>query len=108
VTAELSQNGEIKAVGARASNRNAVGERWVQGVKRECLGRSALFDGAHLRYLLQEYLVRYYACRPHPAPGNRPPCGADPPAAGTVLSPDDVVCDERLGGLLKHYHRKAA
>ena len=52
MTAELSQNGEIKAVGARASNRNAVGERWVQGVKRECLDRSAVSGEAHLWYLL--------------------------------------------------------
>jgi hypothetical protein len=30
----------------------AVGERWVQGVKRGCLDRSAVFGEAHLRDLV--------------------------------------------------------
>jgi hypothetical protein len=41
--------------------------------------------------------------RPHQGLGNRPPAGGpDPgPAAGRV------VCEERLGGLLRHYRRAA-
>jgi hypothetical protein len=34
--------------------------------------------------------------------------GADLPAPWTVVRMSDVRCDERLGGLLKHYHRRAA
>jgi hypothetical protein len=59
-------------VGPRAPDRNAVAERWVQGVKRECLDRSAVSGEAHLWYLLQERLAWYHACRPHQGPGNRP------------------------------------
>jgi len=31
-----------------------------------------------------------------------------PPDPIELLGPEDVVCHERLGGLLKHYERKAA
>jgi hypothetical protein len=42
--------------------------------------------------------------RPHQGLGNRPPAGL-PPEAPTA---GDVVRDERLGGLLRHYRRRAA
>jgi hypothetical protein len=63
---------QVKAMGPRAPNRNAVAERWVRGVKGECLDHPAVFGGAHLRDLVWEYLAGYHACRPHPGPGNRP------------------------------------
>ena len=46
----------------------------------------------------------YHQERPHQGLGNRPLVGAnpDPPSQGKI------VCKERLGGLLKHYYRKAA
>jgi len=31
-----------------------------------------------------------------------------PPHDVGILGPDDVECHKRLGGLLKHYERKAA
>jgi hypothetical protein len=85
----------VKAVERRAPDLNAVAERWVQGVKQECLDHFGLFGEAHLRHLLNGYLAWYHTCRPHQGLGNRPPCGADPPAAGRALSPDEVACEER-------------
>jgi putative transposase len=99
---------EVKAVGPRAPNMNAVAERWVQSVKRECLDHFVVFGEAHLRHIVQEYLTWYHRCRPHQGLGNRPPAGPEPPASGGAFSADHIVCDGRLGGLLKHYHRRAA
>jgi hypothetical protein len=31
-----------------------------------------------------------------------------PPDPGDTISLDEILCHERLGGLLKHYERKAA
>jgi hypothetical protein len=38
--------------------------------------------------------------------GNRPPGGGDPAAPAPVWA-GEVVCEERLGGLLRHYRRAA-
>ena len=80
----------------------------MQTVKGELLDRFVVFGETHLRYLLSEFLSHYHEARPHQSLGNAPPCG--PPSAGEGAPPDasEVVCEERLGGLIKHYSRKAA
>jgi hypothetical protein len=53
-------------------------------------------------------LVWYHQCRPHQGLGNKPlQAVADPPLAEAGTG-NDFVCDERLGGLLKHYRHAAA
>ncbi len=99
---------EVKLIGPLAPNMNAVAERWVQSAKQECLDHFVVFGESHLRHLLSEYLVWYHHCRPHQALGNKPLHGEDPLPAKGVLSVKDVLCEERLGGLLKHYYRRAA
>ena len=106
--AVLRENGvRVNKVGPQAPHLNAIAERWVQTVEHECLDNFVVFGEAHLRYLLDEFLQHYHLERPHQALGNRPPSGADPPQA---LAPTlgEIECQERLGGLLKHYHRSAA
>jgi putative transposase len=100
-----SEGVEVKAVGPRAPNMNAVAERWVQSVKQECLDHFVVFGEAHLRHILTGYLAWYHRCRPHQGMGNRLVDGGDPPVAEGPLSAQDVSCEERLGGLLKHYRR---
>jgi putative transposase len=93
----------------RAPNMNAVAERFVQTVKQECLDHFVVFGEDHLRHLLAEFLRHYHEHRPHQGLGNVPPDGP-PPAEDTdiPLSLAAVRCQERLGGLLKHYTRRAA
>jgi putative transposase len=98
----------VKPVEYQAPNQNAFAERWVQTVKEECLGRFVIFGEAHLRHLLSEFLAHYHGERPHQALGNAPPCGPPAPAEGPPPAPGELVCEERLGGLLKHYTRRAA
>jgi hypothetical protein len=55
-----------------------------------------------LKYLGDEYVVHYNEERPHQGLGNRRPTEAELPPELVQFRPDEVVCHERLGGLLKH------
>jgi putative transposase len=97
----------VQAVGPLAPNLNAFAERWVQSVKQEVLDHFVVFGEEHLRLLLREYESYHNNLRPHQSLGNVPPTAtASPPPSPLAL--EDVACDERLGGLLKHYCRRAA
>ena len=80
-------------------------ERWVKSVKDEALARVILFGERSLHHVLGEYVEHYHAERPHQGKGNVIPFPA-PRAEGAADGP--IGCRERLGGLLKYYHRKAA
>jgi hypothetical protein len=73
-------------------------------VKEEAL--SKLFGEASLRRVLSEYLVHFHQERNHQGKGN---VLLFPTATQTKNRVDaSVRCKERLGGLLKYYHREAA
>ncbi len=103
-----SSNVEPLKLPAGSPNLNAHAERWVKSVKDECLSKLILFGEASLRRALREYLVHYHAERNHQGKGNvlLHPVGTSPhPHRCTT---EAVACRERLGGLLKYYHREAA
>ena len=89
---------------ARSPNLNAYAERWVRSVKEECLSKLILFGEASLRRALDNYLPHYHEERNHQGKSN------------VLLFPRNlakcamggVQCRQRLGGLLRYYHRKAA
>jgi putative transposase len=89
---------------ARSPNLNAFAERFVLSAKRECLGRNVPLGEAHLRRALTEFVEHYHHERHHQGLGGQL-IVADP-AAGSREG--RVVCQERLGGLLRFYHREAA
>jgi transposase InsO family protein len=92
----------------RAPNQNAVAEHFVQSVQHECLDHFVVFSAAHLRHILSEYLVFYHRHRPHQGLGNRPLGGGTESAAVETDRPvGEIVCTERLSGLLRHYRRSA-
>jgi hypothetical protein len=65
--------------------------------------RAAIGVGATVEY------VRYYhECRPHLGLGNLPPAASGPPPEADSLSVEELICHERLGGLLKHHEQRAA
>ena len=86
---------------ARSPNLNAYAERFVRSIKEECLSHLILASEEQLRYVLSEYLAHYHAGRVHQGIGKI----IDPKHEGNT---GDIFCVERLGGLLKSYHRKAA
>jgi putative transposase len=98
---------QVHRITPLSPNLNALAERWVQSAKRETLDHFVVFGEAHLRYLLGEFQVYFNERRPHQSLGNAPPQGDRSPPV-SPLPVEDVCCDERLGGVLKHYYRRAA
>jgi transposase InsO family protein len=82
---------------------NAHAERFVRAVKYEGLNKLILTNEAQLRYVLNEYLDYYHHERIHKGLGRM----IEPIPEYQSVS-GEIVCVERLGGLLKSYHRKAA
>jgi putative transposase len=83
-------------------NLNAYCERFVQTIKQECLDHFVVVSEAHLNYIVREFVQYYHEERPHQSLANAPLSGL--PLAGN----GEIVCRHRLGGLLKHYERRAA
>jgi putative transposase len=89
----------------RSPNLNAYAEGWVRSVKEDCLSRLILFGERSLCYALAEYGSHYHQERPHQGKDNV----ILMPAANDHQQRDGPIhCRERLGGLLKYYHREAA
>jgi hypothetical protein len=91
---------------AQSPNLNAYAERWVRSVKEEALSKLILFGEASLRRALSEYLTHFHAERNHQGKDN---VLLFPTATKAMNRVDGTVCcRERIGGLLKYYHREAA
>ncbi len=91
---------------ARSPNLNAFAERWVRSVKEECLSRLILFGESSLRRAVTAFVEHYHRERNHQGKEN---ILLFPAAEHRAGSRDGKVrCEERLGGLLKYYHREAA
>ena len=99
---------EFVKVGPRKSKLNAYSEQFVQTIRRECLDHFIVFGEDHLRLRCSEFLVHFHERRPHQGRDNRPLSGAEPAEWTGAITADAIVCEERLGGLLKHYPRQAA
>ncbi len=92
-----------KAIMPYAPNMNAYAERFVRTIREECLNKFVFFNKAQLRRALSQFEEHYNTERPHQGIGNE------------TITPwkhaentGDIICDERLGGLLKSFRREAA
>ena len=88
----------------RSPDSNSYAERFVRSIKEECLNRMIFFGEGMLRHAIKNFVVHYHRERNHQGLGNR----LIAPDDGVGRTSGEVVCDERLGGLLKYYRRKAA
>ena len=87
---------------ARSPDLNSIAERYVKSVKVECLNHLILSSVDQLDYVLKQYQDYYHHERIHQS-------------LGRIIEPKheingnaEIKCIERLGGLLKSYHRLAA
>ncbi len=87
----------------RAPNANAFAERWVRTVRTECLDNLLIFNAAHLRRVLLEYVAYYNEARPHQGLAQHIPLPRTIPISG-----GPVRCRAVLGGILHDYYRDAA
>ena len=86
----------------QAPNANAYAERFVRSIREECLDRLILFGERRLLRALDEFAAHYHGERNHQGLGNE------------LITPDAIAvggtkvrCRDRLGGLLRYYHRAA-
>ena len=85
-----------------APNANAHAERFVRSIREECLDRLILFGERRLLRVLDEFVTHDHWERNHQGLGNELIMPKTRPLGGTR-----VRCPERLGGLLRYYHRTA-
>jgi putative transposase len=94
---------EIVPLPHRAPNANAFAERWVRTVREECLDQLLIWNEAHLRRVLKEYVTYYNTRRPHQGLRQDTPEGLGPVSLDGEIRRRDV-----LGGIIHDYYRQAA
>jgi len=103
-----SSGAKIKRNTPVSPNLRAHVERFIQSLKHECLDKFVVVAERHLNHVNREWRLHYNEERPHQARGHLPPSMETPPASNETVRLNDVVYSSRLGGLLKHYERRAA
>ena len=93
-----------KRLPARSPNLNAHIERFMRSLKDECLNRLIFFGERSVRNAVDEFLKHYHHERNHQGLDN----GIIDPGDEVGQVAGNITCRQRLGGLLKYYHRKAA
>jgi putative transposase len=83
---------------------NAHLERYMRSLKSECLDRMIFFGRRSLARALKQFVTHYHTERNHQGLGNR----IIDPGDEVGEEVGDVRCRERLGGMLRYYHREAA
>jgi transposase InsO family protein len=86
----------------QAPNMNAYAERFVGSIRSECLDQMIFLGREALVRAIGEYAAHYHDERSHQGIGNLMISGAVSHGEGVIET------RERLGGLLKYYHRRAA
>ena len=92
----------------RAPRANAVCERVIATLGRECLDRMLIFGHRHLEVILAEYVDHYNAHRPHRCLGQRCPSSPDRVLAPLLdVEPHRLRRADRLGGVIHEYRMVA-
>jgi transposase InsO family protein len=84
----------------RAPRANAIAERFIGTLRRDCLDHMLITGPRHLTLVLQEYIEHYNTHRPHRSLDQHPPAGTTPPPCGATVRP---LRRDRLGGLIHEY-----
>jgi len=84
----------------QAPNANSIAERWIRGAREECLDHILIWNEAHLRRTLNDFVDYYNHARPHqgleqqfPVPSTRP------------KTEGDITFRQVLGGIINDYYR---
>jgi putative transposase len=84
----------------RAPRANAIAERFIGTLRRECLDHLLITGPRHLEVVLREYVQHFNTHRPHRSLDQQPPAGGTPPESGAAIR---VLRRDRLGGLIHEY-----
>lgn len=106
--AVLKEKGiRTNALPVASPNLNGRVERFIQSIKRECLGKFILFGRRHLDHIAAEWVEYYNTRRSHMVREHLPPVREMPPDVIQV-DRDQVVVRSYVGGLVKSFERRAA
>jgi len=96
---------EVIRTPPQAPRANAIAERWVGTVRRECTDRMLITGERHLRVVLDGYVRHYNDHRPHQGLSQQPPNPPPPPRLRDL----DANVERRpiLGGVINEYARAA-
>ncbi|MCH7780929.1 MAG: transposase [Acidobacteria bacterium] len=95
---------EVVRLPYRSPNLNAYAERFVRSIKDECLNRMILFGERSLRKATREYTAHYHREQNHQGIDNK----LIEPGDRAESASNAIRCAQRLGGMLRFYHRAAA
>jgi putative transposase len=102
---DVARGADIAIIKSLHPNMNAICERFLGGLRRECLDHVLLIGDKHLRRVVGEYVSYFNACRPHQGIGQAIP---NAPANDNVVAAGYVVARPILGGLHHDYRRTAS
>ncbi len=97
---------EVLRTPIQAPRANAICERLLGSVRRECLDHILIVSEAHLRRVLKEYMTYFNRSRPHQGINQRVP-EREEPSGGVVRTNGTIVAFPVLGGLHHAYRRVA-
>ena len=103
-----SSETEVKKNTPQSPNLRAHVERFIQTHQIECLDKFVVVSESHLNLINREFQAWYNYERPHAARDHLPPGLESPPQSTATIRLKDVVCETRLGGVLKSYLRRVA
>ena len=96
---------DVVTIPPKSPNLNAICERFLGGLRRECLDHILILGEDHLRRVLAEWVQHFNAGRPHQGIGQRVP--SQPKLPDRTAPGGTVVARPVLGGLHHDYRRVA-
>jgi putative transposase len=103
-----SSDAEVVRNTVGSPNLRAHVERVIQTLQTECLDKFTIVSERHLNLINRELQLWYNFSRPHSARDFLPPAVDSHPEPCETIQLKNVVCETRLGGVLKSYSRRAA
>jgi putative transposase len=95
---------EVLTTPYQAPKANAICERFLGSVRRECLDFFLIFNERHLRKIMKQYQDYFNHARPHQGINQRIPCHSEQSQQNTGT----IIAHPILGGLHHDYRRQTA
>ena len=98
---------DVVRIPPKSPNLNAVCERFLGGLRRECLDHVLILGEDHLRRVLAEWVRYFNGARPHQGIGQRIPSQSQSRQSDRAEPHGSIVAFPVLGGLHHDYRRAA-
>ncbi len=103
-----SSGAQVKRNTPMSPNLRAHVERFIQTLKFECLNRFVIVGEKHLDHICRVWSRHYNEERPHSSRDHLPPDFTAVPEEVTSIRVNEIVCNSKLGGVIRSYSRRAA